>query len=250
LKKIKSLLWVLLALLIVAGIVKDALFDSPGAAKKIADRYEKKSGSPNTKTLVYKIYFFSLVPMNVFEFSTREDVSESFIGLKVFTAGSWIDRFIKASVSVESRKSREGRRPDTFIEIKNVKGKVKTKEILFDRESSVAVLGKVKVKITPGTLDPVRAVVNALEHPYGSNRTFEADFFTKKTIYILKSELIDEKDGVYEILMDLGKTDPSSTHGARLRVWVTADDARIPLVFKSWTPVGYASAVLSEVRDN
>jgi hypothetical protein len=73
-------------------------------------------------------------------------------------------------------------------------------------------------------------------------------FMSGGDIYNFKVTSLNVSEGIEEVLIDIKRKNLTSSHGGNLHVWITVDNARTPLVFKSWTPVGYASVVLDRVE--
>ncbi len=87
----------------------------------------------------------------------------------------------------------------------------------------------------------------ALKLPYRRGQVFTVRLLSKETVYILKSKMIvDEKD-FSQIEIDVRREDMTSNHGMSMTMWTTNGPMRLPLLFKSWTPVGYMSVTLEKL---
>lgn len=256
LRKIKYGILIVFLILICAGIVKDKIFDTPEKDKqKIASFLEasaKKNLKTNifetNKTFVYKMYFWSLIPMGELRFKTQVDDLGNIFSLEATSQGSCVDKFIRAKADINSYYSKNIHLPYKYTEITQVEGKTKTKTIILDQANLIMATRNLKFKIPLNTYDFISAFVSMLTKPLKKGSEGKIRFVTGKNIYILKSTVLDEANGMVEILVDIRRENLTSNHGARFRVWITQDNARVPLVFKSWNAVGYASAILDRVE--
>ncbi|GEM_PF-3174743 len=252
LKKIKIFLLVFFLGLVVSGIIKDKFFDAPqNCLKKTMPLASKNDINTNVlmtdKTLVYKMYFWSLIPMGELHYSTQTGASDIVFSFEALTKNSFIEKFITAQARVESYFSKEDLLPYKYAERTEVKGKVKQKEVLYDRVNLLSVQGDKKIKIYPDTYDPIGAFVHMLTLPLEPNKDHNIPFLIGYDMYIFKAKLINTTRGIDEVSIDMRRQNLTSSHGGRLHVWITSDNKRVPLLFKSWTPVGYASVVLDKV---
>ncbi len=256
LKKLKFILIFLCLFLVVLSVVKDKTLDSPAAAYKKAKRLLQVAvtvGKANdftfkTRKITYNVYFLSIFPVGKMHFLVKREQDEDIYSLQVTTVNSWINRFIEADASVETHLDKESFLSRRYLEKTDVRGKVKTKEIVFDHNNLIAERDDVKMRIPEGICDPVGAFVQAITAVYVDQKVHEFKFLSKEKIYILKSSLYSEKNGLYELHLEMFREDSSSNHGARVHVWVTADEGRIPLLFKSWMPAGYGSVVIDSIE--
>lgn len=257
-RKIRYFLLFLCLFLVVAGIVKDKILDTPAMAlKKMKDvqRNAVKAGGPINSLYVsaknkvaYNVYFYSIFPMGKMYFTVEKEKEEFIYSFEVTTNDTWMKRFIEADASVQAHLDKKSFLTTSYLEKTKVNDEVKTKEIVFDHKKLIAQRDDVKIKILENTYDPVGAFMRAITAQYDDQKSYEFKFLSKKEIYILKSSLISKSDDLYEISLEMFREDSSSNHGARIFVWVTADEARIPILFKSWMPAGYASVVIDSIE--
>lgn len=253
-RKIKIIVSVVFMMALVLGIAKSQWLDTPArSVKKISTFHAGlKKNDINTnlfarnKALTYKMYFFALIPLGKLEFQTKVQDSQSIFSFEANTEGTYLQRFIKARARIESFFDYQKHLTDKYVEETEVRGKVKTKEIVYDHENLVAIRKDQKVKIPPDIHDPIGAFLDLLSLPQKKGDTQRIRFMTGDEVYVLKATCLDIKNEIAEILIDMRREDLTSSHGATFRVWVTADNARIPLLFKSWTPVGYMSVALEK----
>ena len=254
LKILKRSLFVVLLVLIVSGIAKDQLFDTPQKSKeRVAStlanlaKVDLKVNIFNTdKTFVYKMYFWSFIPMGELRFKTQVNDLGNIFSFEATTEKSFAEKFIAAKARISSYFSKNIRLPYKYEEITDVKGKIKTKEIIFDQANLITTRGDRKFKIPMNTYDPVSAFVYLLSLPLAEEH--EIKFVSGEDIFILKASPKETKNGICKILIEMARENKTSSHGAKFYVWVSANNARVPLVFKCWSPAGYASVVLKGIE--
>ncbi len=243
-------------ILVCFAIIKDKVFDTPEKSKQKVASFLSKSAQNSletnifgtNKTYVYKMYYWSIVPMGELRFRTQVDDLGNVFSFEARTKGSFAERFIKASAAVNSYFSKNIRLPYKYTEITDVDGKVKTKEFIFDQANLITTVGERKIKIPLDTYDPVSAFVRMLSLPLKGGAEQKIRFLSGRNVYVLKSTVLNESSGIVEVLVDMKREDLTSSHGAKLHVWITQDNVRIPLAFKSWSPVGYVSVVLQRIE--
>lgn len=255
LRKIRYSVLVIFLILICAAVLKDKIFDTPQRCKERIESLLSKSAKNDItanifnldKTYVYKMYYWSLVPLGELKFITRVNDLGNIFSFRASTQGNFIEKFVRADAGVESYFSKNIRLPYKYTETTIVNGKTKTKEILFDQVNLITSRGDKRFKIPLNTYDPVSAFVHMLTLPIDQNDREKIKFISGEDVYLLKSTLINESDSIAEILIDMRRENLTSSHGADFHVWLTQDHARIPLLFKSWTPAGYFTVVLDRV---
>jgi hypothetical protein len=253
-KILKRFLLVVLLILIIAGIAKDQIFDTPQKSKKRITLFLTESAKNDleanifdtNKTLVYKMYYWSLIPMGELKFTTQVNDLGNVFSFEASTKNSFAEKFILAKADVESYFSKNIHLPYKYKEITDVRGKIKSKEILFDQANLITSRGDRKFKIPMNTYDPISAFVYLLSLPLTEEH--ELKFVSGEDVYILKSNPKETKDGICKILIEMARENKTSSHGAKFYVWVSADNARVPLVFKCWSPAGYASVMLKGIE--
>lgn len=253
LRIIKYSLLIVFLILLCAGILKDKILDTPQRSKQKISSFLAKTGKNDIeanifktdKTYVYKIYYLALIPMGELKFISRVDDLGNTFGFQASTEKSFVEKFITAKAGVKSYYSKNIRLPYKYTEITDVKGKVKTKEIIFDQANLITTRGDRKFKIPLNTYDPVSAFVHMLSLPLKAQNI---KFVSGEEVYCLKSSSLNEMAGIADVLVDMRREDLTSSHGATFHVWITNDNARVPLVFKCFSPVGYMSVVLDRAE--
>lgn len=251
-KGIKIFILELFLVLVISGIAKDKFLDTPlNCLKKLKSQPAQNDIDTNifktNKTLVYKMYFWSIIPMGELRYSAQTKESDVVFSFEALTNKSFVERFITAHASVESYFSKKDLLPYKYAERTEVNGKVKQKEVLYDRINLLSVQGDKKIKIYRDTYDPVGAFVHMLSLSLEPNKDYNIPFLSGYDMYIFKAKLLNREHGIDEVSIDMRRQNLTSSHGGNLHVWITADNNRIPVLFKSWTPVGYASVVLDKV---
>ena len=198
------------------------------------------------KTYVYKMYFWSLIPMGELRIKTQVNELGNVFSFEATTKNSFAEKFIAAKASAESYFSKNIHLPYKYEEMTDVKGKIKTKEIIFDQANLITTRGDRKFKIPMNTYDPISAFVYLLSLPLTQGH--EIKFVSGEDVFILRSIPKGTKGGICKILIELARENKTSSHGAKFYVWVSADNARVPLVFKCWSPAGYASVMLKAIE--
>lgn len=177
---------------------------------------------------------------------------------------SFIDRFYKVRDQIESftdrplnhsllyrKKQQEGRHRRDIL-------------VTFDWERSVAEYSNFDKKQKPiaivgGTVDPLSILYALRLMPLEENTEVEIPVTDGKKCVIGKAKVgerqrVRVRDKVYETyvlepdLKDLGGIFRKS-EGAKVRIWVTDDELRIPVRVTSKVSVGYFIAELKEARD-
>jgi hypothetical protein len=256
LRNIKLGLLIGFVILVALAVIKDKIFDTPEKSKHQIEVFLGKSAKKDlvfnifgsNKELVYKMYYWSLIPLGEFKFVTKVDDLGNQFSLQATTDKSFAEKIIKANARVTSYFSKNIQLPYKYEERTEVKGKVKTKEIIFDQANLITTREDKKFKIPTDTYDPVSAFVQALIMPLTKGSEQKIKMVSGEELYILKATVIKEDSGIAEVILDIKRENLTSSHGANFHVWITQDSARIPLVFKSWTPAGYASVVLDRVE--
>ncbi|HAJ56609.1 MAG TPA: hypothetical protein DCL35_02440 [Candidatus Omnitrophica bacterium] len=250
LKKIKIFFLALIAGLICVGIAKDKIFDTPvNAFKKISHMNGRDDVNVfgTSKVLTYKMFYWSIIPMGELKFVTNASDQKVVFSAEARSQGSFIGNFISASARVESHFSKQDLLPFKYAEITDVNGKVKSREVFYDRTESLAVQGNKKIRIPKETYDPLGAFIRALSYALEVEQNVSTLFISSGDLYNLRARLLEQKGNINEVAIDIKRQNLSSSHGGSLHLWM-ASDTRIPLVFKSWTPVGYASVVLDKLE--
>ncbi len=253
-RKIKVLFLILFFILIVTGIVKDKVFDTPQAClNKLKQLPAAININDNIfesrKTFIYKMYFWSMIPMGELRYSTKRSDLDVVFSLEALTDGSFIERFITAQARVESYFLKNDLLPYKYTERTQVNGKVKQKIVLYDRINLLSIQDDKKIKISPDTYDPVGAFVHMLTLSLKPGEDRNIPFLSGHDIYIFKARLLNNDRGIDEVDIDMRRKNLTSSHGGRLHVWLTSGNNKIPLLFKSWTPAGYASVVLDRIEN-
>jgi hypothetical protein len=252
LRKIKFFLYSFVLFLLVAGVVKDKIFDTAQNCKKktaiLSALPESKTEFFETSsTLVYRLYFWSLIPMGELRISIKAGDSGVVYAAEADSTKSFAERFVVAKARVESHFSWKDDLPYKYVERTEVNGKIKEKEVLYDRENLLAMQGEKKTRIANDTVDPLGAFVQMLSSSFENWKDIVIPFMSGGDSYNFKVTSLNVNNGIQEVLIDIKRKNLTSSHGGHLHVWITADNNRIPLLFKSWTPVGYASVVLDKV---
>ena len=253
--RMKLLILCIFFALVIAGIAKDKILDTPQhCIKKIKLLPDKNTIEANifnlNKTLTYKMYLWSLIPVGEFKFTTEAQGLDVVFSFKASTQGTFIEYFVTADARVESYFSKKSLMPHKYAERTEVKGKIKKKEVLYDRANLLSLQGNKKIKISNDTYDPVGAFVHMLTLPLEKGKEYHIPFMSGHDMYIFKASVLNETQGISEVSIDMRRKNLTSSHGGHLHVWITANNRRIPLLFKSWTPIGYASVVLDRVSMN
>jgi len=247
-KKIIKYLLIAVAAFIIVAIAKNEFTDSPKIALKIA---KQSTGFSNVnllekKTLVYNLYYNALIPMGKLSFSVVLDENLIHLSAQATTNNTFIENFIKAQASLESDVSKESYLPLSSRERTIVSGKEKIKETRYDFNELLAQKNDLKIKINDDTHDPVGAFFHLLSLPYNLGESRIVKFLSDTEIYTMKATMVSAKDSIEEFSLEIKIEDLSSNKGARLHMWTTEGNDRIPLVFKGWTPVGYVCAILTK----
>jgi hypothetical protein len=241
-------------LCVFVAVGKDVLYDTPQrcqdlVAPALGAQGERADAFTNGDwTLTYKIYFMSLFPVGTLKISRQKQDQGPAFALEALTDGSPAAIFVRASARLESFFDKESHLPNHYAETTKVKETVKSKDIVFDRQQSLALRDKKMIRINADTYDPAGAFVAATQLPYQDNQEYALELLSKDSLYILKGQKMRSAPRYIEVNIHLSREDMTSTHGAELHVWLTRDAARIPLVIKSWMPAGYASVVLEKIE--
>lgn len=255
-KAFKKIILIAVIMLIVAAIIKNSFYDTPSRSIKLIsynlhklNQNDLETNIFNTKKkLVYKIYYWSLIPLGEFSLSTEPTLDTILFSIKSTTEDSYMDRFIQASISIESYLDKKDRLTSFSREITNVRGKEKIKELKFDRKNLIVIRNDTKTKIFKDTCDWLGSFINMLVLPFELGKPTSFKLLSKDEIYDFTAEPVEFRGDSIKILVNVERDDFTSIHGAKFFVWITSGNARVPLVFKGWTPFGYLSAVLSEIE--
>ncbi len=253
-KKLRMFLVLLILSFSLLALLKNFIHDTPQRCYATVAGAIGKNGKRAAEvldgdyTLVYKISYFSLIPMGTFKISKTERRKGPVFTGEALTDNTFIDIFVQASIRVESHFSREFNMPYRYVETSKVRDKIVTKEIEFDRAGKIAFREDMKIRIYADTYDPLGAFVKALNLPFDGDREYAINFLSKKSIYLLTAKKTHQSKEFFEILVDVRRENRTSSHGATLKVWLTSGAGRIPLLFKSWTPAGYVSVVLEKIE--
>lgn len=254
---IKKIWLIVVAMMVIAavfGIIKDAFIDSPVACRRKIDIYltSRRNDSIednlfSKRTISYKLYYGGLFCLGTFKFNTVPSSGETVFILEVSPRGGFLENSITAWARMESHFQYRDF-PSLYAEKTQYRTKVKSKLIEFDRNERIAKRGDRKIKITEKIYDPVGAFVHILSSPFEKDAPITAECLAEDTVYDVIAVPAQEKDNVYRLSVEIKRKGGGPGHSSRLNVWVTADNARIPLAFKSWSPVGYVSAILEKIE--
>lgn len=243
----KNIILIVILLCAISGVLNESFWRSPSRIKTLAADILKdiaRSKSDRVR-LDYKIYYLSFLPFGRLIYATEFSDQSTRVSLSAITKDSIVESFLDASAQITSTRDLLTGLSNTYKEKTVFKKSLKEKEILFDRTASVATRdGDVKIKIDSDIDDPVSAFVGLLRAPYRDGATERARCLAKDEIYEMTANLRAKQDGLLDILIDIHRENKTSSHGARVNVFVTDDELRIPVFFKSWTPAGYLCAVL------
>ncbi|MBI5873606.1 MAG: DUF3108 domain-containing protein [Candidatus Omnitrophica bacterium] len=245
LRKIKRYFLVILAFFLICGILKDMIFDTPLRAK---NNIGSLSSAVSHRVLVYKMYYGSILPIGTLNFAYTSKEDTDIYSAQATTLGSFIEKFIEASARIETHFLKKNGLPYQYIETTVVKDKQKSKEIFFDQENLLVTRDDRKIKIAEPTYDPLGAFVHLLTLPLEKGVIHQVRCLAEDVVYIMKGDVVFVSGGVAKISIDIRRDGQPSGHGASFDAWITDDNSRSPLVFKSWTPVGYVSVVLNKVE--
>ncbi|MGE5279818.1 MAG: DUF3108 domain-containing protein [Deltaproteobacteria bacterium] len=202
----------------------------------------------NDRTLTYRIYLGSLIPFGTITITrTRRDGAPAY-AIEALSRGSVAHAFIDARAAFASLFDAATGMPQRYVETTRVNGKTKSKSIIFDRQTLTAASGERRIKITPQTYDPVGGFMAVLERPFTDNRTETVEMLSKRDIYVLKAHKKARTDGALKVGIDVHRADATSNHGATFDVWLTREQPRVPLLFRSWTPAGFVTVILTDIR--
>lgn len=242
-KKIKLAMLLLVCGTILAGVAKDKFLDTPSAVlKKI---YPGPVFGESGSSFVFDIYYASLLPFGTLTFSTRTQGNKTVYSVEATPVGGILGRRIDAAARLEAFMSQEGW-SEQYLETTRYRQKTKTKTIDFDRQALVAARGNKKIKIPTDTFDPLGGFMSLLALPLGTNPQ-SIKCLAEDVIYEMRATVIDSHEGISHILVEIQRGDGSPGHRASFHVWIN-DKTRLPLVFKSWTPAGYASVILKSAK--
>ena len=197
-RKIKYLLCGLFLLLLAIGVIKDKAFDTAQTCKNKQGVGAYIFGTSGT--LVYRLYFWSLIPMGELRISTKLQDQDIIFAAEADSAKSFVDRFIVAKARVESHFSRKDNLPYKYVERTEVNGKIKEKEVLYDRKGLLALQGEKKTRIANDTLDPLGAFVKMLASSFEDGKDVIIPFMSGGDIYNFKITPLSANKGIQEVL--------------------------------------------------
>ncbi len=228
-------------LLLFIAFIKDKAIDTPARAKRMIDDNRLAAD----KFLNYRINYGVLFPIGILRLEKKAFPDSNMYSIEANTRDSIIELFTSAKFRIESYFSKEGL-PYLYLESSDVIGDKKDKKIYFDQDNLLASRDDAKIKLDEPTYDPLGAFIYLISRRLETGTTRKVPCLSKQVLYIMKGDVIEVKNGVAKIAIDIRRQDRTSNHGASFYVWVTADEKRIPLVFKSWTPIGYVTVILEK----
>lgn len=249
-KKILGILGGAIVFFLVVALLKDFLYDTPQRCATVySNTLEGSAQRPGIDYLcVYRINYMSLVSLGTLTMSRREKEEGPVFSAEAKSEGSLADLFVHASARIESYFDKQTDMPYRYSETTLVNEHRKSKDIEFDRVAGIADREGYKTRISEDIYDPVGAFVAALKQPYQDSREYIVKLLSKETVYVLKTRKVHDSKEFSQIAIDVGREDMTSTHGVKMMMWITNGPARIPILFKSWTPVGYMSVVLEKIE--
>lgn len=249
-KKIKTVAISLIIFLFLGGIFKDVFLDTPFLTRKKLEATLKKNGG-TPETLFYRLYFLSLLPMGMLEFSIKSSSEGSVLSLEATPKNGILQNSVKASARLESYLPKDSDLPYRYVEKTKYKEKTKDKIIDFDTKNLIAIRGERKIKTPPDTYDPVSAFYKILRQKIVKGERYSVRCISEDVIYLLAAEVQDNADGLFKIHMEIKREDGTPGHGAQFFVWVAPgpEGVFLPVLFKSWTPVGYASVTFERIEN-
>ncbi len=253
-KKIALCFAAAVVLFLLSALVKDFIFDSPQSCLETVSRSLGRDPDRAAEllngnvTLVYRINYLSLIPMGTLKLSRAARENGPVFTLEASSEKSIAEPFVHADARIETTYDGRSNMPSRYSEITQVNGKLKTKDIEFDRENQIATYGDMKVKITEDTYDPVGAFLAASGQEYPDDKEHTIRLLSKKDLYLMKSRKIRQAVRLMQLSIDVKRENLTSSHGAAFTVWMMTGKSPIPLIFKSWTPGGFVSVVLDKIE--
>jgi len=247
---------IVLGALLVFVTVREAVFRSPQAAvSRMADyRIVARHDTVHEvffrdKTLVYDVIYACVVPLGRLTITTRHNDEVCSLRAAVATEGAPLGAVLKARAEIGSLLDPKTLAPRQYTEYTEVKGKKKTKVFLFDKGQGIVRQGKRSIKIGEEVRDALSAFFLLLSQT-PSSKPLTSTFISKKELYTISLTPLQQKTLVAAYAVDIKRANGTSTHGGRFTVWIAKNATRTPVVIRSWTPAGYLSVLLREIRSD
>ncbi len=244
-RKIKFILLAAMVLIIIIAIAKDSILDTPSQA---LCRYKKMYSETKPSKIVYRMFYWSILPLGTLTFVTEQTNDEFASSVEANPVGGILGGRIEASAKLESRAHKQNRLPYVYNEVTLYKNKLKKKTILYDQEKLIVTRGERKIQLASTTFDPIGAFSYLLDQRLYRGCVYNIPLLAEDDIYTMEAKGIEENQGLVKVEITIKRANGTSSHGAHFYVWVIADKYNVPILFKSWTPVGYASVVLESIN--
>ena len=234
----RTIFFVFIGTMLIA-LAKDLLLDYPS---RVVKRLEP--GNLKSAKIEYRMYYLSLIPIGQLELKMDFLEPSVFFSVEAQTKKGVFESSLDAKAALETIANQDHFLPTVYREKTVYRGKVKIKSIQFFREEGFAQRGDRKIKIEFDVRDPLTGFFYLLSRDFKSLSVYETRILSEDVIYILRARLIDTKGSYMKLAMDIFRADGKSGKNFFFNVWITNDGRCIPFLFKSWTPVGYATVVL------
>ncbi len=255
-KKSKRILLIGLGVLLAAVVIRESVFRSPQAAVSPLAGYGISAPLDTRteiffrdKTLVYDVTYASVVPLGRLIITTRATPGACLLRARVTTQGTPLGGILKAQAEIASLLDPLTLAPRQYTESTEVKDKKKMKVFLFDMEEMVVRQGERTIKIHEGVRDALSAFFLLVSRT-PSAEPLRSEFISKKELYTITLTPLRQKTAVAAYQVEIYRANRTSSHGGRFTIWISKGPTRTPVLIKGWTPVGYLSVILTEIRSD
>jgi len=252
----KRRIWAACGVFLAFVLVREVIFRGPQAAVSQLRGYKiiypLDTASElflHDKTMMYDVVYNSVAPIGRLTITTRRTEEGVDLRASVTTQGTPIGSLLKARAEISSLLDPVTFAPRQYKEFTEVKGKKKIKIFQFDYENLLMREGERIVSIDEDVRDVLSAFFMLLSQT-PSRETLTSTFISKRELYTITMTPLGQKRTAAAYQVDIQRANKTSNHGGRFSVWVAKNSTRTPVLFKSWTPVGYFSVILTEIRSD
>ena len=197
----------------------------------------------------YRLFYGSLIPVGRLRFMVEGSDKVLVLTVEATTRKGILEHVLDAQAGLRSEADPYSLLPTLYTEKTRYREKIKTKTIVFNRQDGFAQRGRRKIKITDDVRGPLSGFFYLLNQDFKTGRVYETPVLAEDMIYILRATVDQVRPAYAKLTVDIRRSDGLSGRNVSFAVWVaTAQDSRIPFLFKSWTPAGSASVVLEKIE--
>lgn len=214
-----------------------------------------QKGIVRTGDLKYRIYLFGIFPVG--EALINAAKQENYLGQPVFHLAmsaqtlKALSKFFSASINLDSYVSEKDNNPVAFKQKIMISGRPDVKkDILYDQQRQIMIMGGVERIIQANTQDPVSALFNLRKMDSSITGSFQMYVNTNQKNYLLDAKVsqrdIQIKGRKYKCILlkgEIRRKDKNPYHRSRMEM-LMLDEGKAPVLIKVFSSGALITAKL------